>query len=89
MLAFTDDEPFKGCCGVLHVAADLGTDTSYGEITPDRMYAGLFEATKNVLDSIAKSGSVKRLVYTSSTAAVMGPKGQFTTTPFLLAVLCL
>ena len=58
---------------MFHVAADIGTDPSYGAIDPQRMYDGLFEATRNVLDSVEKSGSVKRLVYTSSCAAVMGP----------------
>ena len=45
-------------------------------MTPDRMYAGLFDATQHVLDSIEKAGTVKRLVYTSSTAAVMGPQSE-------------
>eukprot|EP01045_Picozoa_sp_COSAG04_P001072 COSAG04_NODE_33_length_34808_cov_6.920366_7_plen_134_part_00 len=31
------DEPFAGCCAVLHVAADLATDPTYGEMSPDRM----------------------------------------------------
>ena len=61
---------------MLHVAADLATDPTYGEMSPDRMYAGLFDATQNVLDSIEKAGTVKRLVYTSSTAAVMGPQSE-------------
>mmetsp|Transcript_52514 Transcript_52514/g.168381 ORF Transcript_52514/g.168381 Transcript_52514/m.168381 type:complete len:374 (+) Transcript_52514:16-1137(+) len=67
------DAAFTGCAGVFHVAADLGTDTTYGVPDAEKMYRGLMEATQNVLDSIQKSGSVKRLVYTSSTAAVMGP----------------
>ena len=67
------DDVFAGCCAVFHVAADIGTDSSYGEIDPERMYTGLFEATQNVLDSIEKAGTVERLVYTSSCAAVMGP----------------
>ena len=37
------------------------------------MYKGLFDATQNVLNSIEKAGTVQRLVYTSSCAAVMGP----------------
>ena len=67
------DESFAGCSAVFHVAADIGTDSSYGQINPERMYKGLFEATENVLDSIVKAGSIKRLIYTSSCAAVMGP----------------
>jgi nucleoside-diphosphate-sugar epimerase len=67
------DEAFAGCCAVFHVAADIGTDSSYGAVDPQRMYRGLFDATENVLDSIVKAGTVQRLVYTSSCAAVMGP----------------
>ena len=67
------DDAFAGCSAVFHVAADIGTDSSYGEIDPQRMYKGLFDATQNVLDSIQKAGTVQRLVYTSSCAAVMGP----------------
>lgn len=37
------------------------------------MYDGIVDGTKNVLDAVELSGSVKRLIYTSSGAAVKGP----------------
>mmetsp|Transcript_38613 Transcript_38613/g.82110 ORF Transcript_38613/g.82110 Transcript_38613/m.82110 type:complete len:386 (-) Transcript_38613:64-1221(-) len=67
------DSPFEGCSAVFHVAADIGTDPAYGKIDAQRMYKGLVEATQKVLDSVERSGTVKRLIYTSSCAAVMGP----------------
>jgi nucleoside-diphosphate-sugar epimerase len=66
------DDVFKGCSAVFHVAADLGTDPAYGERDPQRTFDGCMTATKGVLDSCAKAGSVQRVVYTSSSAAVMG-----------------
>jgi nucleoside-diphosphate-sugar epimerase len=67
------DNVFAGCSAIFHVAADIGTDPSYGNIDSQRMYDGLFTASRNVLNSVERSGSVKRLIYTSSCAAVMGP----------------
>ena len=67
------DEVFAGCPAVFHVAADLGTDPVYGRPDPQRTYDGCMTTTKGVLDSCLKSGTVKRVVYTSSCAAVMGP----------------
>lgn len=69
------DEAFSGCCAVFHVAADIGTDPTYDRPTPESMYESLLDATAGVLESCRKAGSVKRVVYTSSTAAVMGPGG--------------
>lgn len=66
------DEVFKGCACVFHVAADLGSDKSYGERTPQRTFDGCMTTTKGVLESVRKAGTVKRVVYTSSSAAVMG-----------------
>lgn len=66
------DEVFAGCSAVFHVAADLGTDPVYGERDPQRTYDGCMTTTKGVLDSCLKAGTVKRVVYTSSCAAVFG-----------------
>ena len=66
------DDVFKGCSAVFHVAADLGSDPSYGKPDPQRVFDGCMTTTKGVLDSVAKAGTVKRVVYTSSSAAIMG-----------------
>jgi len=75
------DEAFAGCSAVFHVAANIGTDKSYGKNTPQDVYQGLLDATGGVLESCRKAGTVKRLIYTSSTAAVFGPreKGHYNT----------
>jgi len=69
------DKVFQGCCAVMHIAADLAHDRSYGNPFPkkDSMYHMLMDGTKNVLSAVEKSGSVKRVIYTSSGAAVKGP----------------
>lgn len=66
------DDVFAGCSAVFHVAADIGSDPSYGEPTPQRTFDGCMTTTTGVLESCRKAGSVQRVVYTSSTAAVMG-----------------
>ena len=71
------DEAFKGCSAVFHVAAVLernheGGGQGSGDVTDREVYDGGFVATTNVLESVEKSGSVRRIVFTSSTAAVMG-----------------
>lgn len=66
------DDVFAGCSVVFHVAADLGSDPAYGERNPQRVFDGCMTSTKGILDSCAKAGTVKRVVYTSSSAAVMG-----------------
>jgi len=67
------DEVFSGCAAVFHVAADLGTDPEHGAPSPQVTYDSLLAATAGVLDSCKKAKTVKRVVYTSSSAAVMGP----------------
>jgi nucleoside-diphosphate-sugar epimerase len=74
------DAAFKGCSAVFHVAAVLGNSadgksqpTGSGNISED-VYNGGMVGTRNVIDSVNASGSVKRLIYTSSTAAVSGAK---------------
>ena len=64
------DAVFKGCCGVFHAAAEMG---NLEGSTPMKVYEGGLAATKLVVDSIRKAGGVKRLVYTSSFAAVAHP----------------
>ena len=67
------DEGFAGCLVVFHLAADIGTDAAtYGKPSTEKEYDGLM-ATSGVLESCRKAGTVKRVVYTSSTAAVAGP----------------
>ena len=74
------DAAFKGCVGVFHVAAVLGNSTTNqpnasGDGGKDT-YDGGIRGTQNVIDAIDRSGTVKRLVYTSSMAAVQnGTKG--------------
>ena len=78
---------FKGCSGVFHVAAVLGNSADgksqplgTGDVSQD-VYDGGMVGTQNVIDAINSSGSVRRVVYTSSMAAVSGgnaatmPKG--------------
>lgn len=72
---------FKGCSAVFHVAAVLGNSADgksqpkgSGSI-PDDVYNGGMVGTRNVLDAVNASGTVRRLVYTSSMAAVSGAKG--------------
>lgn len=66
------DDVFEGCSAVFHVAADVGSDPTYGERTPQRTFDGCMTATTGVLESCRKAKSVRRVVYTSSTSAVMG-----------------
>ena len=75
------DDAFKGCSAVFHVAAVLGNSADgksqplgSGDVSQD-VYDGGMLGTKNVVNAINASGSVKRLVYTSSMAAVSGAKG--------------
>ena len=68
------DEAFAGCSAVFHVAADIGTDAAtYGRQPPQKLYEGLVNMTLAILESCKKVGTVKRVIYTSSTAAVLGP----------------
>ena len=75
------NEAFKGCAGVFHVAAVLGNSADgksqplgSGDVAQD-VYDGGMVGTQNVVDAINTSGSVRRVVYTSSMAAVSGAKG--------------
>lgn len=75
------DAAFDGCSAVFHVAAVLGNSADgksqplgSGDVSQD-VYNGGIKGTQNVIDSINRASSVKRLVYTSSMAAVSGRKG--------------
>ena len=65
------DSIFEGCIAVCHV----GTPMAYGgAYKPQEVYDGATSGIMNIIGSIKKSGSVKRLVYTSSFAAIHHPK---------------
>jgi nucleoside-diphosphate-sugar epimerase len=64
------DEVVAGCSAVFHVAADLRTDPAYGKGSNQQTYDAIMEGTKGVLASCQKARTVKRVMYTSSCAAV-------------------
>ena len=64
------DDAFDGCCAVMHAGAAVG----YNRETPQQVYDGCFTEVQHVLDSAAKSGTLKRFVFTSSFAAVGHPR---------------
>lgn len=64
------DEAFAGCTAVLHV----GTAMGYGGANNSRqIFDGAVDGTMNVLNSVQKAGTIRRVVYTSSFAAVGHP----------------
>merc|ERR1719433_2532953 len=65
------DEAFRGTTCVFHAAAELGNNGP--DPTPESVYRLGFDATKWVMNSVKKAGTVKRVVYTSSMAAVGHP----------------
>lgn len=65
------DEAFRGVVCVFHAAAELGNNSP--DATPESVYRLGIDATKWVLDSIKRAGTVRRIVYTSSLAAVCHP----------------
>ncbi|GAA5883895.1 hypothetical protein JCM16303_007442 [Sporobolomyces ruberrimus] len=65
------DEAMKDCVGVAHVAASVSFDTSLDEIVRVAV-----EGTLNALRSAVSTSSVKRVVLTSSIAAVGFPGGE-------------
>ena len=74
------DESFRGCSAVFHVAAVLGNSADgksqplgSGDVARD-VYDGGLKGTENVVRAVGASASVRRLVYTSSMAAVSGAK---------------
>ena len=64
------DRAFEGCSAVFHTGAAIG----FNNETPQEVYDGCFTQNAHIVESVKKSGSVKRLVFTSSLAAVAHPK---------------
>lgn len=64
------DRIFAGCVGIFHAAAEMG---NLEGSTPQKVYDGGLIATRMAMDSIKKARTVRRLVYTSSFAAVAHP----------------
>ena len=76
------DAAFAGCSGVFHTAAVLGNSADgksqplgSGDVAQD-VYDGGMVGTHNVVDAVNASGSVRRLLYTSSMAAVRPREAQ-------------
>ena len=64
------DAPFAGCCAVMHV----GTAMGYGGANkPQQVYDAAVGGTQNVVRSLQKAGTVRRIVYTSSFSAISHP----------------
>lgn len=64
------DDAFADCCAVLHV----GTPMGYGGANkPQEVYDGAISGIQNIVGSIKKAGTVRRLIYTSSFAAIHHP----------------
>jgi nucleoside-diphosphate-sugar epimerase len=64
------DDAFAGCCAVIHSGATVG----YNRETPQQVYDGCFTEVQHVIDSVKKSATVTRFVFTSSFAAVAHPR---------------
>ena len=64
------DEAFRGAQGVFHAAAEMG---NLEGSTPQKVFDGGLLATRMLMDSVTAAGSIRRLVYTSSFAAVAHP----------------
>ncbi len=78
---------FEGCTAVFHTAAVLGNSANLesqplgsGDTSMD-VFNGGVTGTQNVIDAINASGSVRRLIYTSSMAAVRGSRNARRTGP--------
>ena len=66
------DEAFDGAAAVIHAGATVG----FNRETPQEVYDGCFKENAHVIESVKRSGSVKRFVFTSSFAAVGHPRDQ-------------
>ena len=64
------DDAFSGCISVIHAGATVG----FNRETPQEVYDGCFTENEHLVESVKKSGSVKRFVFTSSFAAVAHPR---------------
>ena len=64
------DKAFADCAAIIHAGAAVG----FNRETPQEVYDGCFTENKHVIESVKKSGSVKRFVFTSSFAAIGHPR---------------
>ena len=64
------DKAFINCSTVIHAGATVG----FNRETPQEVYDGCFTENEHVVESAIKSESIKRLVFTSSFAAVAHPR---------------
>ena len=64
------DSVFLGCSAVFHAAAEMG---NLEGSTPQRVYDGGLIATRMLMESVKQAPSIRRLIYTSSFAAVGHP----------------
>ncbi len=64
------DDVFRNCTAVFHAAAEMG---NLQGSTPQKVYDGGLLATRMLMTSIRQTPSVRRLIYTSSFAAVGHP----------------
>ncbi|KAL8788941.1 MAG: hypothetical protein Q9195_007057 [Heterodermia aff. obscurata] len=63
------DEACQGVSGVVHVASVLSFDSDPNKVIPQSIAGAV-----NALEAAAKTPSVKRFVYTSSSSAITAPK---------------
>ena len=66
------DTAFNGAAAVIHAGATVG----FNRETPQEVYDGCFKENAHVIESVKKSGSVSRFVFTSSFAAVGHPRSE-------------
>lgn len=64
------DEAFAGAAAVIHAGATVG----FNRETPQEVYDGCFKENAHVIESVKRSGSIRRFVFTSSFAAVGHPR---------------
>jgi len=64
------DAAFAGCRAVFHAAAALG----HNHESPQEVYDVSLHGTVSVLDSVKAAGTVRRVIFTSSAAAVAHPR---------------
>ena len=60
------DKALEGCTCLIHAGAAVG----YNQESPQEVYDGCYTSTKDVLNSCIKAKTIKRVVFTSSFAAV-------------------
>eukprot|EP01046_Picozoa_sp_COSAG06_P014523 COSAG06_NODE_902_length_11648_cov_8.947441_12_plen_138_part_00 len=65
-----DDEACQGATCMFHAAAEMG---NLPDSTPMKVYEGGRAAIVPIMNSVKKSGTIRRLIFTSSFAAVGHP----------------